>query len=412
MLEKVTIANFGPIKEEITFSMIKGKTEQFPQNIVPNSNLLKTALIYGANNSGKSGFISAFKMLKELFLEGKSVYGKGYLPNLITNDAISVFEFEFKLKNKKINYLLSIDFPRKLISDEYLSVDEKIILHREGNKAIRDIDLKNITEKIKNDKNLVVDKLFIDKLFNEDFSKNGLEIDKSISYLSYHYNKIGDNEIINTLYKYVENIFFLDQQRRNEIDSFYGRFDDSLINYVEENTKQINCLLKNFGFNFEIEVKENENSIEKGKNIHILKEELSHLSNSPRIEITESFGTVVFLKLLISALAQKEKSFLMIIDEIERGLHASLIANFIKFINRELPNVQLILPTHMTDLLNTDLDIRKDQIYITEIKNGNFSIKRNFNKRHIRETMNFQKLLKSNAVGGIPNISIDREEKC
>ena len=97
----------------------------------------------------------------------------------------------------------------------------------------------------------------------------------------------------------------------------------------------------------------------------------------------------------------------MIIDEIERGVHPSLVANFIKFINTFLPNVQLVLPTHMTDLLGIDLNLRKDQIYITDITDLKFSIKRAFNTKKIRETMNFQKILKGNGVGGNPNINID-----
>ena len=111
------------------------------------------------------------------------------------------------------------------------------------------------------------------------------------------------------------------------------------------------------------------------------------------------------------ALAKSDKSFLMIIDEIERGVHPLLVANFIKYMNKYFPNVQLILPTHMTDLLSIDLNLRKDQIYITDITNGKFSIKRAFNKKHIRENMNFQKILKSNAVGGNPEINIDFEKE-
>lgn len=404
MLRKVTIENFGPINEEITFSMVKGRTEQFPENVIPDTDLLKTILIYGANNSGKSRFISAFKLLNELFIKGKSLYTIGYLPNIWSKNIVSDFKFEFNIENKKIEYSLGISFVERKIYTETLFVDNKLVLFREDDKAIRNLNLTQIKEK-----NPVQNKF--NEYLDKELLENGLEIDKSISYLSYHYNTIGDNEEINSLYRYVENIFYIDQQRRDEVDSFYGQFDDELIEYIEKNTSEVNELLKKFGFDFKVKIKQNEKSIEKEKRIHIKKSELSEAAYIPTLELTESFGTVMFLKLLVSALSQKEKSFLMIIDEIERGIHASLVANFVKYINKELPNVQLILPTHMTDLLNTDLDIRKDQIYITEIKDGKFSIKRNFNKKQIRETMNFQKLLKSNAVGGLPNISINEKEE-
>mgnify|MGYP003377875781 CR=1 FL=1 len=76
MLRSIRVNNFGPIEKEIIFSMEKGKTTQFEENIIKNTNLLKTMYIYGANNSGKSKLIETIKILKDIVELGKEIFGR------------------------------------------------------------------------------------------------------------------------------------------------------------------------------------------------------------------------------------------------------------------------------------------------------------------------------------------------
>ena len=62
----------------------------------------------------------------------------------------------------------------------------------------------------------------------------------------------------------------------------------------------------------------------------------------------------------------------------------------------------------MTDLLDSELQVRKDQIYIVENSSEKgYILERRFSKKMIRETMNFQKILKSKSVGGVPDIKVN-----
>jgi len=378
MFKSVEVENFGPIGKKIIFSMEKKKSEQFPQNLIKDSNILKTIYIYGPNNSGKSQFIKVFSFLKDI------TKGRGsnntYTPNLWVDkgqliDKTTRLKYKFEFNKKEYEYYLELFFvglsedSKKKIIKEILTVDGKIIFDR------------------------TIDKV---KIENRE-----LEVEKDIFYLTTHYNKVGDIEEISRLYKYFEDIVFIDQQR--EIKYLIS---DNLINYIEANIKEFNKNFKNFGFDFDLTVEEKNNGISSTKEIRVSK---GGSKFSLPISSFESFGTNTFLKLLAMVEASKTKEIILVIDEIERGVHFLLVVNFIKYLNMKYPKMQIILPTHLTDILGGNCEIRKDQIYISEIDNFELSLKRSFNKRAIRETMNFQKLYKSNSIGGIPNITIDGE---
>ena len=376
MLKYVEVENFGAIGEKIIFSMEKKKSEQFPQNVIEKTNVLKTIYIYGANNSGKTQFIKVFGLLKDI-TEGRG-YNNTYNPNLWANNGKLIIEptrlkYVFEFDNAVYEYYLEISFvdpskdPGKKIIKETLTVNKKIIFDRS-------------LEKVKVEERV-------------------LEVEKDIFYLTSHYNKVGDIEEISKLYKYFQNIIFIDQQRGSKLS-----IEDKLINYIEKNITEFDENFQNFGFEFDLKVEEKNNGISTYKEVRVSK---GNNKLTLPIRFSESFGTNTFLKLLATIEASENKDILLIIDEIERGVHFLLVINFIKYLNRKYPKMQIILPTHLTDILGGDTEIRKDQIYISEIKDFQLSLKRSFNKKAIRETMNFQKIYKSNSIGGIPTININ-----
>jgi len=68
MLLEFKCSNHKSIKNEIRFSMIAGSdtaSEEFLKEY-SNFKILRSAVIYGANGSGKSNFINALLFVKEL----------------------------------------------------------------------------------------------------------------------------------------------------------------------------------------------------------------------------------------------------------------------------------------------------------------------------------------------------------
>ncbi|WP_300356541.1 AAA family ATPase [Fusobacterium sp.] len=380
MLRSIKINNFGPIEKEIIFSMEKGKTTQFEENIIKNTNLLKTMYIYGANNSGKSKLVETLRFLKDIFEFGKEIFNqKNYFPFIFNNENDSTkLEYNFFIKNKEYIYTLEINFISKKIIKEILKIDEEIIFKRNEETAF--------------------------------VNEREIKVDPNIFFLMYYYSQIGDKEEVNFLVEYINGIIYIEQQRGSDSIIKAQSFTNlEKINFLENNLEKINLIIKDFGFNFDMVVIKGIDQVgRETKTIGVNKIFNDKHFQAP-IYFLESFGTNVFVDLLLE-IEKNDKSELIVIDEIERGVHFALVASFINYINTMYPKKQLILPTHMTDLLDSELHVRKDQIYIVENSSEKgYVLERRFSKKAIRETMNFQKILKSKSVGGVPNIKINSD---
>ena len=68
MLLEFRCSNHKSIKEKVNFSMIAGSdtTSEELLKEFGNFRVLRTAVIYGANGSGKSNFISALSFMRDL----------------------------------------------------------------------------------------------------------------------------------------------------------------------------------------------------------------------------------------------------------------------------------------------------------------------------------------------------------
>ena len=62
MLIQFSVENYLSIKDKIVLSMLAGKDSEHPEYLISdtNKNYLKSAVIYGANASGKSNVLNAF----------------------------------------------------------------------------------------------------------------------------------------------------------------------------------------------------------------------------------------------------------------------------------------------------------------------------------------------------------------
>ena len=81
MLIEFRVENFRSIKNEITFSLVASSDNSLDKNLIEKKTLkkdrlLKSAVIYGANASGKSNVLLAFGFLKR-FVVSSHEYQKG-----------------------------------------------------------------------------------------------------------------------------------------------------------------------------------------------------------------------------------------------------------------------------------------------------------------------------------------------
>ena len=118
MIQELKVKNFLSFKDEVTFSFEATK-DTFAEDyqvveVVPGVRLLRFAMVYGANASGKSNLLSAFDFLETFWKNpSNSIEDKtGVVPFLWDKDSPqspSVFELVFYAEDTKYWYQLSID---------------------------------------------------------------------------------------------------------------------------------------------------------------------------------------------------------------------------------------------------------------------------------------------------------------
>lgn len=127
MLIRFTASNYLSFNEEIEFSMIPGKSRNHRHHVVKGNKrssigALKTAVIYGANASGKSNLIKAISFARKVIVKGIrpkiSIPRTHFKFDTACADKPSRFEFEFKQKEKAYAYGFELD--TRKIHNEWL----------------------------------------------------------------------------------------------------------------------------------------------------------------------------------------------------------------------------------------------------------------------------------------------------
>ena len=104
MIQELKVKNFLSFKDEVTFSF-EATRDTFAEDyqvveVVPGVRLLRFAIVYGANASGKSNLLSAFDFLEEFWKnQSNSIEDEtGVVPFLLDKESPqspSVFELVF-----------------------------------------------------------------------------------------------------------------------------------------------------------------------------------------------------------------------------------------------------------------------------------------------------------------------------
>jgi len=130
MLIQFSVKNWRSVRDEQTLSMVKakgdelGETNSFNPDISSVSELLSTAVIYGANAAGKTNLISALRAMKDIVLESANKQPGDQLPitsfllDEETEDQPTEFEVIFVAKGVKFQYGFSAS--KKQIFEEWL----------------------------------------------------------------------------------------------------------------------------------------------------------------------------------------------------------------------------------------------------------------------------------------------------
>ena len=372
MLLDIEIKNLKSFKNQTIFSMeAENKIEDrnsFEVEVGKEKfELLKTAVLFGGNASGKSNFTSVLSIFRYyLFNKGIEKYNKeGF--RFGEEDKNSTIKVRNVVDDKIYEYILEINFNTKKIIKEKLyitALERKLVFERENNKIVKydketfseyEITIGFINETL-TDSDSVISRIIEWRVPEE--------IEKYIFYI----DKIKINNYSDDLGKYI----YENKNNKKLVIEFLKKIG-IIVNDIEVYREKNEFFLKNIRESKEFQIlseKEQEkllSQIAYVYRIHFVYED--NQKQKYKLEYYEqSAGTQKILSMFFPIYNLLNNGGVMIIDELDITLHYSLIKEIIKMFNSaeyNRKNAQLIFTTHNLLLLDFNL-FREDQIWFLE----------------------------------------------
>ena len=405
MIVQFEFSNFRSFKDKQTFSLLSSarskKKRELEDNLIPldtNSNLLKSAVVYGANSSGKSNFIKAIEQFKRLVLLSNSLVDS---QPLVTETFL--FDKGIREKPIRLEMILWIDgqyyqygfiYSKDSIEEEWLYLKKKRVskvFHRYGQnlddigdsyKILRDDNFK----KTIHTKSLILSR--------------GASFNEEICILLY--SNIQKLNCISGINDFMYQGFTI-QKLKNKKDKA------NILNLIRNADMGIDDLelTKREGINFNIELKEN-SILQTNKGFVDELNTVRFMDDGTKLEIPfmlhESEGTQKFFHLTGPILDTLENGNILVVDELDTKLHPLLTRKIIELFHNSITNpknAQIIFATHDTNLLDKEL-FRRDQIWFTEKDKSGASQLYPLSDFKIRNDMNLEKNYIAGKYGAIP----------
>lgn len=405
MLLEYRCSNYKSIKDEVLFSMSASSDTEHSDKLIDFKKLKinKATAIYGANGSGKSSLLESCLFLTSLVSNKPSQPGDKIL---VIPHALSAIdeptEFLIHFERKGIRYVYGISVTEDRVEKEFLyhfKVGRKAkIFDRVGEEY-------TFGTKYKSDLNKALSFQKENRVFlntaanftnNEDITNTFLFFKEDLvvnspsfmnNWREYSFNKINKNPEFKKKVVTAFNNLGIDI-KDIKTESFNIPLHDELVENIPADIKEI---IKS--------------SMGEEKTLYLKKVLFDYGIFSVDID-RESTGIKRLFEVLCPLIDIIENDRVLLWDEIEMGLHSSILDTLIKiFLNEKYSKAQLIFTTHDISLLNLD-NLRRDQIWFTELdkeerKTDLYSL---FDFKNIRKTDNISKNYIEGRYGAIPFI--------
>lgn len=421
MIINFSIQNFGSIKDRQTLSFEATKTDHLEDTFVIHVGglrLLKLALIYGPNASGKTTILKALDFLRDLVLQPEDkktdkLDFEPFLFDLKTPEETSKLTIEFI--HKDVKYLYDVEFIKKAI------VKEELYFYKpnKANLFKRSTDLSNQYTNISFGNKIKIDKasenaLEANTLWNNTvlggYLKTNIdfkELKEVIEWFKYHLRPMVAPRTY--LYRYVTEKISEGKIYKDDVIEILKKADfhisDIVIQEKEENLPPhfIEFLRKESAYSKKLSLPD-ENEKIKSKNL-IFEHTVNKIKYALEFDL-ESEGTKRYYG-YAGILSQILRSPGIIpFDELESSLHPDLYEHFLLTFLKNAKQSQIIATTHYREILNNKDIFRKDAIWFTG-KNNNCETELyslvDFDSSVVRDSTNILNAYKSGKLGATPN---------
>lgn len=438
MLLRLVVCNFLSFGEEVEFNMfpynkLRNKREHIYQST--GVEVLKTAVLYGANGSGKSNFVKAMDFLHNLLTEG-SIY-QAELPTFfykLTAEAQqqpTSLQLEFIKDDKVLEYGISFS-RRKGIEREYLCLNAEAGVEKEEVLFDRKRSAEGHTELRLTERYLQSER---DRLVVDIYAKEVLK--KGRPFLHLAKDKTSYPDIQQAYQWFKEQLYIIHPEAKyadlavmlSRNESFL-RFTNHIITRLDTGIAEVRCeemdadaffgeddqaLKDEIAMYLDKEEQERMVRFDGGAAVVYRDEKGDLMVNKITTQHRgkgnanysfefkeESDGTLRIFDLLPAIDLLFRAPAVFFIDEIGRSLHPSLLRELLKlFLEHTATQGQLIFTTHESQLLDLNL-FRTDEIWFIEKNEEGASVMYPLSEFQPRYDSDVQKGYLNGRFGAIP----------
>jgi AAA15 family ATPase/GTPase len=424
MILQIKMQNFLSFKDEVTFSFEATSDntleEYYIAEPVPGVRILKMAMIYGGNASGKSNLLSAFDFIRNFvqLIPEERDKSTHFIPFKFSssNEESGYFELIFFAGGIKYKYQLEIDKEKvvKEILHYYPTIQPAMIFERVFDEKIK-VSVVKFGSKVKISEQ-ATEALQLKTLKNMSVLAAYSQVNLSIPVLNIPADWL-KNQLMPTITPYTSLTEYSDRciQEDDRIKKFALDFikeadfnisDISFEEISEHLSDRILKILENGPLPEDAKAKIlKEKSIIVNKTIfehRILKQGKVELHKLP--ESLESKGTLRYYGLSAPFFKTIENNCFLPIDEIGTALHPLLVMHFLREFLKKSKEAQMIFTTHNLSLLQEKEILRRDAIWFTEKgKDGATSIYSMADFK-FRKELSFYNAYKQGKFGAIPDL--------
>ncbi len=378
MLIDYRFSNFRSFKEMTSLSMIAGRQTTLNDNLIREYDLriVPSAVIYGANASGKSNIIMSLAVMKDIVLAGSLEVNLLNLKNLElypfayqASQKPMKFEIDFIYGGKRLEYGFEIEVSTfkketRSIASEFLAYidksEQKTIIYTRNRDRIE----------INKDKKALVLIEFDEKLLKQFEKKINENIDETELFLSRAFKSTISNELADMVLDFFkEELVAVSDFTLKKTNLTFSLEDSPRKDFFAWN-KILDGFVKNADFGPQgIAFKSSKSENKESSNMELVS---IYKYNDGNIvipaELMESRGTLKLVDFAIPFERLFKSGGVFVLDEFDAAIHPELIKGILALFNDSDLNkagAQLIFTTHNPIYLNNKI-FRRDQIRFVE----------------------------------------------
>jgi hypothetical protein len=378
MLIDYRFSNFRSFKEMTSLSMIAGRQTTLNDNLIREYDLrvVPSAVIYGANASGKSNIIMSLAVMKDIVLSGSLEANIPNLKNLELypfayqeSEKPMSFEIDFIYGGKRLEFGFEVEVStfkketRRIVSEFLTYIDKS---DQKTNIYTREKDKIQINKE-KKALNIIE---FDEKLLKQFEKKINENIDESELFLSRAFKSTISNELADMVLDFFkEELVVVSDFTLKKTNLTFSLEDSPKKDFFAWN-KILDGFVKNADFGPQgIAFKSNKSEDKESSSMELVSIYKYHDENIViPAELMESRGTLKLVDFAIPFEKLFKSGGVFILDEFDAAIHPELIKGILALFNDSDLNragAQLIFTTHNPIYLNNKI-FRRDQIRFVE----------------------------------------------